>query len=264
MELRIGHVAKLFGVREETLRYYEKEGFLSPVKNPENGYRQYTMSDILTLTDLLFYRDIGIPIADIHRILDGMDPDDVTALINQRKSEVEQQIQRLQQSKIKLDRWEEFHQQSLDHMDRFDIRPMPAVLIHKKAMIKPVAGYSRRQFVPWPKELSFFATFSFYCNVTADPVTISRYVVLDQSLAEDLDFHPKEGEYMEESAERCLFTVVKYDDDWNVMLAPLIRYAEEQGLTLAGPVYGRQSINDYSTGDMHEYYRVYAVLTNHR
>ncbi|MBQ8589349.1 MAG: MerR family transcriptional regulator [Firmicutes bacterium] len=262
MELRIGHVAKLFDVREETLRYYEKEGFLSPGKNPENGYRQYTMSDILMLTDLLFYRDIGIPIADIHRILDGMAPEEVTALIHEKKSDVDHQIRRLQQSRIKLDRWEEFHQQSLSHMDRFDIRPMPAVLIHKKAMIKPVAGYSRRQFVPWPKELSFFATFSFYCNVTADPVTVSRYVVLDQSLAEDLDFNPKAGEYMEESADRCLFTVVKYDDDWNVMLAPLIQYAKDHDLTLAGPVYGRQSINDYSTGDMHEYYRVYAVLGN--
>ena len=32
MKLRIGHVAKLFDVKEETLRYYEKEGFLSPEK----------------------------------------------------------------------------------------------------------------------------------------------------------------------------------------------------------------------------------------
>ena len=106
------------------------------------------------------------------------------------------------------------------------------------------------------------AAISFF--TTIDGFFVSRYVVLDQSLAEDLDFNPQEGDYMEESAEHCLFTVVKYDDDCNVMLAPLIRYAEEQGLTLAGPVYGRQSINDYSTGDMHEYYRVYAVLANQR
>lgn len=265
MELRIGRVAKLFGIHEETLRYYEKEGFLSPEKNPENGYRQYSMADILLLADLLFYRDIGIPIADIRRILDGMPPDAVTSLIGEKRQDIRCQIRRLQQSLLKLQRWEAFHRESLSHICRFAICPMPSVLVHKKALVKPVSGVSRvscRQFVPWPRELSFFATFSFYCNITADPVAISRYVVLDQSIAADLDFPLQAGDYLEEAAERCLFTVVEYDDDWQAMLAPLMRYAKEHSLTLSGPVYGRQSINDYSNGNMREYYRVYAVLAS--
>lgn len=260
MKLRIGHVAKLFDVKEETLRYYEKEGFLSPEKNPVNGYRQYRFQDILLLTDLLFYRDIGIPIADIHRILDGMEPEKITALIDEKQAEIQAEIRRLQQSRTKLERWKEFHDQSLSYIHQFDVRPMPSVLIHKKALVKPDGGPSCRQFIPWPRELSFFATFSFYCNVTADPVTVSRYVVLDQSIAADLEFTPQPGEYMEETADCCLFTVVEYSDDWEQMLKPLMEYARAHDLTLAGPVYGRQSINDYSHNRMREYYRVYAVL----
>lgn len=262
MELRIGHVAKLFNIKEETLRYYEKEGFLTPVKNPDNGYRQYSLADILLLADLLFYRDIGIPIADIHRILDGLDPEEVTCLIGEKKRDMQAQIRHMQQSLIKLQRWEGFHRESLSHIGSYQICPMPSVLVHRKALIKPISGFSRRQFIPWPRELSFFATFSFYCNITADPVTISRYVVLDQSIAMDLDFQPQPGEYLEEVADRCLFTVVEYSDDWRVMLAPLLQYAADHQLTLAGPIYGRQSINDYSQKTMREYYRIYAVLTS--
>lgn len=260
MKLRIGQVAKLFGVSEQTLRYYEKEGFLSPTKDPSNGYRQYAMSDILLLTDLLFYRDIGIPIADIHRILDGMEPEKITALIDEKKQEMEREIHRLQQSQIKLDRWKEFHRQSLSHINRFDIRPMPPVLVDKKAIVGSLDHPSRRRFVPWPKELAFFATFSFYCDTVSDPDALFRYVALDQSIAADLAFSPADGEYVEESADHCLFTVVEYNPDPTVMLKPLADYAKEHGLSLAGPTYGRQSINDYGHERMSEYYRVYAVL----
>ena len=45
-----------------------------------------------------------------------------------------------------------------------------------------------------------------------------------------------------------------------MMLKPLMEYARLHDLPLAGPVYGRQSINDYSHNQMREYYRVYAVL----
>lgn len=260
MKLRIGQVARLFDISEQTLRYYEKEGFLSPSKDPSNGYRQYTMADILLLTDLLFYRDIGIPIADIHRILDGMEPEKVTALIDEKKREMEREIRRLQQSRIKLDRWQEFHRQSLSHMNRFDICPMPPALVHKTAIVDSPHQRSRRRFVPWPKELAFFATFSFYCDTVNDPATVFRYVVLDQSIAADLAFAPAPDEYVEESAGHCLFTVVEYNPDPIAMLKPLTDYAREHGLSLAGPTYGRQSINDYGHNRMHEYYRVYAAL----
>lgn len=259
-KLRIGQVAKLFGIGEETLRYYEKEGFLAPEKNPDNGYRQYTMTDILLIADLLFYRDIGIPIADIRRILNGMEPEQITALIDEKKQKVKEELRRLQQSQIKLQRWKEFHDQSLSQINQFDVCSMPTVLIHKKALGEPKSGLPPRQFVPWPRELSFFATFSFYCDLREKPPGVFRYVALDQSIADDLYFPLNPEEYLEESADFCLFTVLKYETDSKAMLFPLIDYAQTHGLRLKGPVYGRQSIIDYSQGQMKEYYRVYAVL----
>ena len=39
--LTIGQLAKRVGVRTSTLRYYEDEGLLAPVRRSEAGYRLY-------------------------------------------------------------------------------------------------------------------------------------------------------------------------------------------------------------------------------
>ena len=37
----IGEVSEYLGVSRDTLRYYEKDGLIGPVKRTDNGYRNY-------------------------------------------------------------------------------------------------------------------------------------------------------------------------------------------------------------------------------
>jgi DNA-binding transcriptional MerR regulator len=43
--MRIGDLARATGVKPRLLRYYEEQGLLTPLRQP-NGYRQYARSDI--------------------------------------------------------------------------------------------------------------------------------------------------------------------------------------------------------------------------
>lgn len=59
---QINEISKFFNVPASTLRYWEEMGVLAAKKNPENGYRIYTVSDLMTISDILFYKNLGIPL----------------------------------------------------------------------------------------------------------------------------------------------------------------------------------------------------------
>ena len=265
MSLSIGRVAKIFGLSPETLRYYEREGFLAPEKNHGNGYREYTLEDLLLLTDLLFYRDIGIPIKDIHGIFDGMAAEEVTDLIGDKKLEIREKIARLKDSLTKLENWEQLHSESLKYLGKYDIRPMPLALRPRLTVAPAMEAVktmeSLQKYAYSHSSLAFFLTFSFFCDLAAEErPSLLRYIALDKSVAKNLPFSFQSADLEEETFPRCLFTVVKFQEDAQAMLSPLLTYAKEQGLRLSGQIYGRQSINTYNGDAFQEYYRVYGVL----
>lgn len=68
----IGQIARYFDIAPSTLRYWEDIGVLAPQKNTENGYREYRISDLMTISDILFYQSLGIPLKQI-RNMDRME-----------------------------------------------------------------------------------------------------------------------------------------------------------------------------------------------
>lgn len=56
MKLTVGEVAKVLGISSENIRYYIREGLISPEKNDDNNYREYSseyvcMSFYINLND---------------------------------------------------------------------------------------------------------------------------------------------------------------------------------------------------------------------
>jgi DNA-binding transcriptional MerR regulator len=71
----IGLVARLAQVSVRTLRHYDDLGLLKPsYVDPLTGYRHYTPEQVLRLHRILVLRDLGVPLAQIGRLID----DDVT------------------------------------------------------------------------------------------------------------------------------------------------------------------------------------------
>lgn len=69
MEYSVGQLAELSGVSARTLRYYEKLGLLSPVRNRENGYRVYREQEVDELQQILFYREMGVGLREIRQMM---------------------------------------------------------------------------------------------------------------------------------------------------------------------------------------------------
>ena len=69
MEYTINKLARLAGVSARTLRYYEEAGLLTPRRVSSNGYRIYGGEEVDLLQQILFYRELGVPLEEIRRIL---------------------------------------------------------------------------------------------------------------------------------------------------------------------------------------------------
>ena len=68
----IGTVARLAQVSVRTLRYYDELGLLRPVwADPDTGYRWYAPDQLQRLHRILAFRDLGVTLADIGRLLDN-------------------------------------------------------------------------------------------------------------------------------------------------------------------------------------------------
>ncbi|MDO4357841.1 MAG: MerR family transcriptional regulator [Clostridia bacterium] len=79
-EYTIHELAALAGVSTRTLRWYHQIGLLRPCRVGENGYRLYTGAEVDRLQHILFYRALGVELAQIGRMLDDPDFDRMAAL----------------------------------------------------------------------------------------------------------------------------------------------------------------------------------------
>ena len=70
--MKINEVEQLVGVTKRNIRFYEKEGLLSPGRDSDNGYRDYTDRDVETLKQVKLLRKLDLPLEEIRRLQSGM------------------------------------------------------------------------------------------------------------------------------------------------------------------------------------------------
>ncbi len=69
--MRIKDVETIVGITRKNIRFYEKEGLLTPGRNSENSYRDYDDDDVARLKQIKFLRKLDMPISEIRAVLEG-------------------------------------------------------------------------------------------------------------------------------------------------------------------------------------------------
>ncbi|WNS41783.1 MerR family transcriptional regulator [Paenibacillus sp. MMS20-IR301] len=97
MMFRIGEISKLFGIPQQTLRYYDKIGLFSPAHvNQETGYRYYTLSQLQQLHHIKVLKSINLSIAEIkNSSIDDWDLNKLDILYSAQIKHIEQSIEEL-------------------------------------------------------------------------------------------------------------------------------------------------------------------------
>jgi MerR family transcriptional regulator, thiopeptide resistance regulator len=91
----VKQLSDLAGVTPRTLHHYDQIGLLKPSRMGENGYRYYGEESLLKLQQILFYRELGMPLDEIKKILGHRDFEILSAL-ETHKLELGKRITRLE------------------------------------------------------------------------------------------------------------------------------------------------------------------------
>lgn len=69
--MKINEVEQLVGITKRNIRFYEKEGLLSPGRNSDNGYREYGDAEVEVLKQIKLLRKLDVPMEEIRKMQQG-------------------------------------------------------------------------------------------------------------------------------------------------------------------------------------------------
>lgn len=99
----VKQLSSLSGVSVRTLHHYDKIGLLVPQSRSEAGYRFYGREELLRLQQILFYRELDIPLAKIAELLGDPEFDRVASLEFHR-AELQKRGERLKRLLATIDK----------------------------------------------------------------------------------------------------------------------------------------------------------------
>ena len=108
MEYSIKELAKIAGISSRTLRYYDEIGLLKPAYINDAGYRFYTSDEVAVLQQILFYRERGLELKTIERIIHEKDFDMLGAM--------EDHLLELENEKARTEALIETVKKTIEHM----------------------------------------------------------------------------------------------------------------------------------------------------
>ncbi len=123
---KIGEIVASTGISPFTLKYYEKEGLLTPLTDEATGYRYYDENDLGAVMQIHRYRQWGFSTKEISSILTGVSEEELTELFLARLEANRAEIKRLQE----VDRLMEQHvmgvKRCFAHRGTWEVAEMPA------------------------------------------------------------------------------------------------------------------------------------------
>lgn len=133
--MRSAEIARLAGVTVRTLRHYHQVGVLAEPPRTSNGYREYSVQDLVRLLRIRQLSSLGISLEQATPILDdtGSDAESSAELLEQLDGQLSQQIDQLTQQR-----------QLIAHLRTHEATPdLPADLVPFYALFT-LAGHPRR------------------------------------------------------------------------------------------------------------------------
>lgn len=133
--MRSAEIARLAGVSVRTLRHYHQIGVLAEPPRTSNGYRDYSIQDLIKVLRIRQLSSLGIPLEQAALILDDTDAETMSSkeLRDQLDRQLAEEIERLTHQR-----------QLIAQLSAYDATPdLPPELVPFYSLFT-VAGYSRR------------------------------------------------------------------------------------------------------------------------
>ena len=92
--MNIQEMERRTGVSKQNIRFYEKEGLIKPVRNSENGYREFSDEDVDRVKLIKMFRKLDFSLSKIQGLLEGQL--DLAETVEEHAKELEARNKELQ------------------------------------------------------------------------------------------------------------------------------------------------------------------------
>ncbi|MCL2331864.1 MAG: MerR family DNA-binding transcriptional regulator [Actinomycetia bacterium] len=93
--LSIKEFSQLTGIKQSTLRYYDKLGIFSPAYRGENGYRRYQPFQLIAVSVIDLLHGFGLKTSEVRAFVDHRTPQRMQALLTEKQDGIEAELKRL-------------------------------------------------------------------------------------------------------------------------------------------------------------------------
>ena len=128
---KIGELAEYFGVSTDTVRFYEKKGLLTAVRDEENNYRQYNREDLIFFGYLVHLRQMGVSLEELQKLCDHASLEDEVACIAKQKIVLEEELKILQDRIALADDYITNFSNALHYMGRISVEMSPPLILER-------------------------------------------------------------------------------------------------------------------------------------
>lgn len=125
-----GEFAKHFGIKKDTLIYYDRIGLFSPASVGDNGYRYYTASQINTFRILLSLRELKFPVKVLIEYFKSTSPEKLAEIASVQLKQIEHEMEKLTKIRLFIQNLSDsLHEAQEASFDRLIIKELPAVYL---------------------------------------------------------------------------------------------------------------------------------------
>ncbi|WLF70170.1 MerR family transcriptional regulator [Clostridium septicum] len=258
----VGEVSKFLNISKDTLRYYDQIGIVTPKKSGKNGYRYYTMDNIVLLTYVLVLKDLDVPLNEIKNILSNNSLESMIKLIGNQKRVVEKKIKELQGIKSTINSLEKAFIQAYNYNNKFEVIESPK-FIYKEigeeidSTMSTVMDEFRN--INGLSEIVYTVIIKNICDIKKIVDNNVFYTVSARIEKFENEFYIGKTNIFEKS--KCIHTVIRSSDDIKeIDLMELKKYLKENRFTINGDIIARAIAFEHIDEKPIDYYEVWVPI----
>lgn len=258
----IGQAAKFLNVSKDTLRYYDKIGIISPKKDNTNGYRYYTMDEVISLTYILMLKELDISLEEIKNIVNNNNLSDMVKVITRQNEIIDKKMKDLEKIKATINSFRKSFSRAEADLNKFKI------LENKPIIYKNISEDIDDSMVNVVEE---FNAYSDLLNIVYT-IIIKEDYFRSNDLAEnycyamscensdDKELNKIEGTF-EYKKTKCLYTVMRVVDDIvEEYLERIKAYMSENNLEACGDLMARHIAFEHKNEKPIDYYEIWIPI----
>lgn len=265
---KIGTVARLLDLPNDTLRYYESRGLVTPQKDEESGYRYYDAWDLNYLLDSIWYRSYDFSLNDVVKMINEDDHSNIVDRCLKREAELLRTIYEYKQKLTALVTFRQRVAQAVKKVGTYELTERPE-MIYQRQRVKNDFIFDDEALSLMKKWLALMPcidhTFVIPNYSACDSNSFNEYwwgfsLSPDDAIRSGIDISPPVEYFPPTKSIYTVFTAGERSTFTTSLKSKVISEIQHMGNKIVGPPVGHLIVRLHEEGVFTRYFEVWVPI----